>query len=121
MAIKAITSFIMEESLDNKNDELKVDQTDDGNCGHKCGQSTCGTCAGRGGKLHVYDWLGDLPEPPNSTDLVEVQFKNTRTAYYRNSNGLKLKKGDIVAVESSPGHDIGEVTLIGRLVYIQMH
>lgn len=111
----------MEESLDNKNDELKVDQTDDGNCGHKCGQSTCGTCAGRGGKLHVYDWLGDLPEPPNSTDLVEVQFKNTRKAYYRNSNGLKLKKGDIVAVESSPGHDIGEVTLIGRLVYIQMH
>ena len=81
----------------------------------------CGTCALRGGKLHTYDWLSDLPEPPGASDLVEVQFKNTRKSYYRNSAGLALKKGDIVAVESSPGHDIGEVTLLGRLVYLQMH
>ena len=81
----------------------------------------CGTCALRGGKLHVYDWLADLPEPPHASDLVEVQFKNTRKSYYRNSAGISLKKGDLVAVESSPGHDIGEVTLIGRLVYLQMH
>lgn len=85
------------------------------------GKTCCGTCAVRGGKLHVYDWLDDLPVPPHASDLVEVQFKNTRKAYYRNSNGLQLKKGDIVAVESSPGHDIGEVTLLGRLVYLQMH
>lgn len=83
--------------------------------------SCCGTCAVRGGKLHVYDWLEDLPCPPQASDLVEVQFKNTRKGYYRNSNGIALKKGDIVAVESSPGHDIGEVTLMGRLVYLQMH
>ena len=84
-------------------------------------RSCCGTRAVRGGKLHAYDWLEDLPTPPGASDLVEVQFKNTRKGYYRNSTGLQLKKGDIVAVESSPGHDIGEVTLQGRLVYLQMH
>ncbi len=83
--------------------------------------SHCGTCAIRGGKLHTYDWLDDLPTPPNASDLVEVQFKNTRKAYYRNSTGIQLKMGDTVAVESSPGHDIGTVTLQGRLVYLQMH
>lgn len=84
-------------------------------------RSCRGTSALRGGKLHAYDWLDDLPVPPNASDLVEVQFKNTRKAYYRNSNNITLHKGDIVAVESSPGHDIGEVTLVGRLVYLQMH
>lgn len=83
--------------------------------------SCCGTKAIRGGKLHAYDWLDDLPTPPNASDLVEVQFKNTRKAYFRNSTGIQLKMGDIVAVESSPGHDIGTVTLQGRLVYLQMH
>ncbi len=87
----------------------------------KNSRSCCGTTAVRGGKLHVYDWLDDLPEPPHASELVEVQFKNTRKAYYRNSNNVALKKGDLVAVESSPGHDIGEVTLAGRLVYLQMH
>ena len=52
--------------------------------------------------------------------MVEVQFKNTRKGYYRNSNAIPLEKGDIVAVESSPGHDIGTVTLTGRLVRLQM-
>ena len=52
--------------------------------------------------------------------MVEVQFKNTRKGYYKNSNKLKLEKGDIVAVEASPGHDIGTVTLTGRLVPLQM-
>lgn len=84
--------------------------------------SSCrGTLAVRGGKLHTYDWLDDLPTPPNASDLVEVQFKNTRKAYFRNTTGLSLRNGDIVAVESSPGHDIGTVTLLGRLVYLQMH
>lgn len=81
----------------------------------------CGTPAGRGGKLHVYDWLEDLPAPPNASDLVEVQFKNTRKAYYRNTAAINIHKGDMVAVEAQTGHDIGEVTLIGRLVYLQMH
>ena len=71
-------------------------------------------------KLEVYDWLKDLPESQNENDLVEVRFKNTRKGYYRNTAHLKLQVGDIVAVEASPGHDIGEVTLMGRLVPLQM-
>ncbi len=71
-------------------------------------------------KLNTYDWMADLPESEKECDLVEVQFKNTRKGYYRNSNGLELVKGDVVAVESSPGHDIGTVTLTGLLVPLQM-
>lgn len=71
-------------------------------------------------KLGVFDWLSDLPETLKDTDFVEVQFKNTRKGYFLNSTKIPLEKGDIVAVESSPGHDIGEVTLQGRLVLLQM-
>jgi cell fate regulator YaaT (PSP1 superfamily) len=80
----------------------------------------CKDCNSRCGKLNVYDWLADLPEGMNSTDIVEVQFKNTRKGYYRNSNSLRIQKGDVVAVEASPGHDIGTVTLTGELVLLQM-
>jgi len=80
----------------------------------------CSGCTSRCGKLNVYDWLDDLPDSINSTDIVEVQFKNTRKGYYRNSNDLRIEKGDIVAVEASPGHDIGTVTLTGELVLLQM-
>jgi len=72
-------------------------------------------------KLGVYDWLSDLPETMKDTDFVEVQFKNTRKGYFLNSTKIALEKGDVVAVEASPGHDIGEVTLIGRLVLLQMN
>ncbi len=82
--------------------------------------SKCDTCSERCGKLEVFDWLSDLPEGANTTDIVEVQFKNTRKGFYRNSNRLKLAKGDIVAVEALPGHDIGQVTLTGELVLLQM-
>ena len=89
----------------------------------------CGTCqrglSGRAcGKqdkqLNTYDWLADIPGNDTMTDLVEVQFKNTRKDYFVNSNHLPLSKGDIVAVEASPGHDIGVVTLTGSLVKLQM-
>lgn len=109
----------MNENIDNNEEVQEQEVAEEGS--HGCRNSCCGTRAVRGGKLHVYDWLEDLPEPPNASDLVEVQFKNTRKAYYRNTAGLKLKKGDMVAVESSPGHDLGEVTLLGRLVYLQMY
>ena len=72
-------------------------------------------------KLGVYDWLSDLPETMTDTDFVEVQFKNTRKGFFLNSTKIPLEKGDTVAVESSPGHDIGEVTLVGRLVLLQMN
>ena len=71
-------------------------------------------------QLNTYDWLADVPGNAESTDLVEVQFKNTRKGYYHNVNGLELKKGDWVAVEANPGHDIGVVTLTGRLVTMQI-
>ncbi len=71
-------------------------------------------------QLNTYDWLADVPGNAESTDLVEVQFKNTRKAYFHNVNGLDLKKGDWVAVEANPGHDIGVVSLTGRLVTQQI-
>ena len=70
--------------------------------------------------LPVSDWLSDLPETISKTDMVEVQFKNTRKWYYRNVNHLPLEKGTMVAVEGNPGHDVGEVTLVGQLVLLQM-
>ncbi len=80
----------------------------------------CRGCGRQDNKLNTYDWLADIPENDQYTDLVEVQFKNTRKGYYHNTNNLDLKKGDIVAVEASPGHDIGTVTLTGRLVLLQI-
>ena len=77
-------------------------------------------CGRQDHQLNTYDWLADLPDNNEETDLVEVQFKNTRKGYYHNVNNLDLKKGDLVAVESSPGHDIGVVTLTGQLVKLQV-
>lgn len=84
------------------------------------GRLCCGGCGRQNNKLNTYDWLADIPGNADEQDMVEVQFKNTRKGYYKNSNGLHLEKGDIVAVEASPGHDIGTVTLTGRLVPLQM-
>ena len=81
----------------------------------------CRRAIGRQDKqLNTYDWLADVPGNDETTDLVEVQFKHTRKGYFHNVNKLDLKKGDIVAVEANPGHDIGVVTLTGRLVKLQI-
>ena len=72
------------------------------------------------GKLHCFNYLSDVPGGYADFDIVEVQFKNTRKGFYRNSLNLPLETGDMVAVEASPGHDIGKVTLTGRLVALQM-
>ena len=81
----------------------------------------CKNAVGRQDRqLNTYDWLADVPGNNDMTDLVEVQFKHTRKGYYHNVNGLDLKKGDVVAVEASPGHDVGVVTLTGRLVKKQI-
>ena len=80
----------------------------------------CKGCGRQDKQLNTYDWLADIPGNTEEQEMVEVQFKNTRKGYYKNSNKLKLGKGDIVAVEASPGHDIGTVTLTGRLVPLQM-
>ena len=86
-----------------------------------CDRGLCHQAVGRQDRqLNTYDWLADVPGNAEDTDLVEVQFKHTRKGYYHNVNNLPLKKGDIVAVEASPGHDIGVVTLTGRLVKLQI-
>lgn len=86
-----------------------------------CLRGFCAKGCGRQNKqLNTYDYLADVPGNDRLTDLVEVQFKNTRKGYFRNDNHLPLEKGDMVAVEASPGHDIGVVTLTGQLVPLQM-
>lgn len=75
----------------------------------------CNNC----GKLDVHNWLQDIDEPGLQSDLVEIRFKNTRKGYFKNVNNLRLEKGDVVAVEASPGHDIGIVSMVGELVRLQ--
>lgn len=89
---------------------------------HDCRRSgSCFSCARREprGKLLASDWLSDIP-CPDATAPVEVLFKNTRIGFYANPSAIPLKIGDIVAVEASPGHDIGRVTMTGHLVEMQM-
>ncbi len=80
----------------------------------------CAACGRQDRQLNTYDWLADVPGNKGFTDLVEVQFKNTRKGYFHNVNNLELKKGDVVAVEANPGHDIGVVTMTGRLAILQV-
>lgn len=104
-------------------------------CGSACSDNCCKPCswgdarlrgiAARGcgrsdRQLNTFDYLADVPGNLETTDFVEVQFKNTRKGFYRNDNHLDLQKGDVVAVEALPGHDIGVVTLTGKLVLLQM-
>lgn len=84
------------------------------------GNLCCKGCSRQKKQLNTYDWLADIPNNSNESELVEVQFKNTRKEYFKNSNDIPLTKGDVVAVEASPGHDIGIITLTGRLVPLQM-
>ncbi len=77
-------------------------------CNHSCS------------KLSVYNQFKNYPSNINTPDIVEVRFKNTRKAFYKNSNKLMLTEGDMIAVEASPGHDIGIVSLTGEHVLEQM-
>ena len=88
-----------------------------------------GGCKSNGGcesggcnQLNVFDWLSNM-DNPSSVDLpklVEVRFKNGRKGYFNNVDNLSLNVADVVAVESSPGHDIGTVSLVGELVRLQV-
>ena len=82
----------------------------------------CDSCDGsrQRGKLHCFNWLSDVPGGFADDNIVEVQFKNTRKGFYKNSTDIPLEIGDWVAVEASPGHDIGQVTMTGALVRLQM-
>lgn len=100
----------MEKIYTPRGTEIQVNEVSD--------HSTCtANCCS---KLSVHDWVADLPNTLQTYDIVEVQFKNTRKGFYRNVNLLNLQKGDVVAVEASPGHDIGVVSLNGWLVERQM-
>ena len=85
-----------------------------------CAGICCKGCGKMDAPLNTFDWLACVPGNEEYTDIVEVQFKNTRKGYYKNSNNIPLQKGDIVAVEATPGHDIGKVTMTGRLVLLQL-
>ena len=97
-----------------------------GDSAHSCGTKSADGCAsvdtcGNSYKLSVFDWLSNINSPAQSnTDFVEVRFKNDRKFFYKNVNKLPLHIGSVVTVESSPGHDIGVVSLSGELVKIQM-
>jgi cell fate regulator YaaT (PSP1 superfamily) len=71
-------------------------------------------------KLDSFNWLNDLPDNPDGNDIIEIRFKNTRKGFFRNVNDLRLEIGDVVAVEASPGHDIGRVSMVGHLVDEQL-
>ena len=66
-------------------------------------------------KVDVYNWLNDLPDTSDQSDIVEVKFKTTRKEFYKNTEGIPVKRGDKVVVATSPGHDVGEVSITGYL------
>ena len=100
----------------------KASETDQAPCESGCSGHGCGNASGGEPrcKLHSYNWLADIPGGYADSDMVEVTFKNTRKGYYKNSTHIPLEIGDMVAVEASPGHDIGMVTLTGLLVERRM-
>lgn len=98
-----------------------------GDSAHSCGpKKTANGCenvntCGNSYKLSVFDWLSNINNPaPNRCDFVEVRFKNDRKSFYKNVNNIPLHIGSVVTVESSPGHDVGVISLTGELVKIQM-
>lgn len=94
-----------------------------GSDGQPRGCRNNGTCGSDGcNKLTVFDWLSNmsLPAGQQAFDAVEVRFKNSRKEFYRNSEGLTLSIGDVVATQAKSGHDVGIVTLTGELVRVQM-
>jgi cell fate regulator YaaT (PSP1 superfamily) len=71
-------------------------------------------------KLDSFNWLKDLSDIPYNNDIIEVRFKNTRKGFFKNVNGIRFEIGDVVAVEASPGHDIGRVSMVGPLIDEQL-
>lgn len=91
--------------------------------GTPAGCRSNGTCGTSGcNKLNVYNWLSDmvLPAGQKPYDIVEVRFKGSRKEYFRNINNLDIHVGEMVAVEGNPGHDIGEISMVGELVRFQL-
>ena len=110
----------------NKKKNMSCGCKTSGDSSHSCGTKSANGCesvdtCGNSYKLSVFDWLSNINNPSQSqTDFVEVRFKNDRKFFYKNVNKLPLHMGSVITVESSPGHDIGVVSLTGELVKIQM-
>ncbi|MFT5761299.1 MAG: cell fate regulator YaaT (PSP1 superfamily), partial [Polaribacter sp.] len=102
-------------SCSTKKDGVPNGCKSNGNCG------TGGSC-GSGSKLDIFDWLSNMTLPNGEThfNIYEVRFKNGRKHFFKNTENLTLSMGDVVAVESSPGHDIGTISLGGELVKVQL-
>jgi len=79
------------------------------------GCNGCSQNSDRPTMLGTYDWLKDIPDTSHLSNIVEVRFKGTRKEFYKNENKLSLKIGDQVVVACSPGHDVGMVSLTGKL------
>src|SRR4051812_16249548 len=94
-----------------------------GKDGAVAGCRSNGTC-GTGGcnKLNVYNWLNDmsLPHGQLTFPIVEIRFKGSRKEFFANKENVDLRVGDVVAVEASPGHDVGVVSMVGELVRFQL-
>ena len=98
-------------------------------CGN-CGTGTPNGCKSNGGcssggcnRLNVHDWLANLPfsDPESSCKIVEVSFnKGSRKDFFRNPSLQPLEKGEMVTVEGVSGFDVGEVSLTGELVRLQL-
>ena len=80
-----------------------------------CGSGSCN-------KLNVFDWLSNMEAPAGQKPfpIVEVRFKNGRKDFFKNETEELIHPGDVLAVESTSGHDIGVVSLSGELVRLQL-
>jgi len=98
-------------------------------CG-SCGTGKPNGCKSNGGcstggcnRMNVHDWLMNLPfgDPESSCKIIEVSFNNgSRKEFFRNTTQQYFEKGEYVTVEGVSGFDVGEVSLTGELVRIQM-
>ena len=95
------------------------DAAEEGGCGGCGSHKVMGWRREPRGKLYATNWLDDISTAADFP-AVQVQFKNTRAGFYLNPSKLSLEIGDIVAVEAANGHDIGQVTMVGPLVRMQM-
>ena len=98
-------------------------------CGN-CGTGTPNGCKSNGGcstgscnRMNAYDWLLNLPysDPNSICQVVEVSFnRGSRKDYFRNASLQQFDKGDLVTLEGVSGFDLGEVSLTGEIVRLQL-
>jgi cell fate regulator YaaT (PSP1 superfamily) len=94
--------------------------TDKGGKPNGC-KSNGGCSSGGCNRMNAYDWLHNLPMADNACQVVEVSFsQGTRKDFYRNPSLQPFEKGEQIAVEGVNGFDLGEVSLTGEIVRLQL-